>query len=92
MARETVNNYDCCRYKVQIQAQVRSKKKLTQEFEHNYDAYFAGAETFSLETKQLAHDLCLKPLDIFPLVLIIYYYLKLVRMFYKDGKNDHIGQ
>ena len=56
MARETVNNYDCCRYKVQIQAQVRSKKKLTQEFEHNYDAYFAGAETFSLETKQLAHD------------------------------------
>ncbi len=55
MARETVNNYDCCRYKLQIQAQVRSKKKLTQTFEQSYEKYFDGAETFCEEAKQ-AHD------------------------------------
>ena len=43
-ARETINDYECSRYKLQIQAQVRSKKKLNHRFEHSYESYFEGAE------------------------------------------------
>ena len=44
-ARETVNDYDCNKFKLQIQAQVRSKKKVTEKFEHTYESYFEGAES-----------------------------------------------
>jgi len=53
-ARETVNGYDCSRYKLQIQAQVRSKKKNSQSFEHTYASYFEGAEEFKEGTKPKA--------------------------------------
>lgn len=39
-ARETINGYDCSRFKLQIHAQVRSKKKAVQRFEHTYESYF----------------------------------------------------
>lgn len=53
-AHERVNNYDCSRYKLQIQAQVKSKKKLNLRFQHTYDTYFEGAEEFQEGQKAVA--------------------------------------
>lgn len=42
---EAVNGYNCQRHKVTVSAQVKSKKKVNQNFDFDYDAYFEGAET-----------------------------------------------
>jgi len=41
---EAVNGYNCQRHKVTVSAQVKSKKKVNQNFDFDYDGYFEGAE------------------------------------------------
>ena len=47
IATEVVNEYTCQRHKVTVEAQVRSKRKVNQKFNHNYDSYFEGADEAS---------------------------------------------
>ena len=44
IATEVVNEYTCQRHKVTVEAQVRSKRKVNQKFNHTYESYFEGAD------------------------------------------------
>jgi hypothetical protein len=48
--RETVNGFDCRRYKVQVEAQVRQKRKIVKKFDQTYDQYF-GPQVLVEESK-----------------------------------------
>ena len=42
--RETVNGYDCQRYRVNVDAKVKRVTKVTKKFEQTYEEYFASAD------------------------------------------------
>ena len=39
--REPVNGYDCRRFKVSVEAQVRQKRKIIKKFDQTYESYFS---------------------------------------------------
>jgi len=39
--REPVNGYDCRRFKVNVEAQVRQKRKIIKKFDQTYESYFS---------------------------------------------------
>lgn len=38
---ETINGFECQKYKVQVDAQVKQKRKVTKQFDQTYEAYFS---------------------------------------------------
>lgn len=56
LMKETLNGYDCQRYKVSVEAQVVQKKKLTKKFEQTYEEYFNPIGEPKVEADHLTNE------------------------------------